>query len=178
MLSPDNYLVFILLTHQRCVIRCKIKIKSCQELMRCGLGDALPLLCISIAVIYVFFLLIVYFLLKPSLARYGRGMPLLLALLPALLPASSTVIYIPAFHCHFSNSSNPNCGLKCFGFFPGAITNSWKCERIRSLVVKEKVPDFAAVCLFQVREHFYIEISRKFWCGTSGHATNTEQCLF
>lgn len=66
-------IVFILLIRQRCVIRCKIKMKSCQELMRCGFGDALPLLCISIAAIYVFFLFIVYFLLKPSLAGHWKG---------------------------------------------------------------------------------------------------------
>lgn len=46
-LCPDNYLVFILLTCQRCVMRCKIKMKTCQEPMRCVLGAALPLPCIS-----------------------------------------------------------------------------------------------------------------------------------
>lgn len=46
-LCPDNDLVFILLTCQRCVMRCKIKRKTCQEPMRCVLGAALPLPCIS-----------------------------------------------------------------------------------------------------------------------------------
>lgn len=47
LLCPDNYLVFILLTCQRCVIRCKIKMKHCRESMRCVLAAALPLPCIS-----------------------------------------------------------------------------------------------------------------------------------
>lgn len=73
LMCSDNYLVFILLTCQKCVIRCKTKTKSCREPMRWVLGAGPPLLCISIAVSHVFFLHIIYFLLKPSLAGYWKA---------------------------------------------------------------------------------------------------------
>lgn len=47
LLCPDNYPVFIWITCKKCVIGCKIKVKSCREPMRYVLGAVLPPLWIS-----------------------------------------------------------------------------------------------------------------------------------
>lgn len=116
---------------------------------------------LPIAVADVFFVLIFCFLLKPSLAGYWKGCGTAACTFSCLafhaLQHSNLDICFPV-HC--SNTSNPNCSLKSFDFFIGVIANSWNCKLTRSLVVKERVPDFAAMCLFQVREHFYLETSR------------------
>lgn len=70
LLCLDYYLVFISLICQGCVIRCKIKMKSCQEPVKCVLRAALPLLCVSIVVIHAFYFCLPFS--KPQVGRYWK----------------------------------------------------------------------------------------------------------